>query len=150
MSATCSNGFFHAAFRIMSALVGQGAANRRLAPVKGVHVQGLYGRPDGHCRFHPASQIRISIGNARRRQISCCTQHVWGYVASMDWQQLASLAIVGIAAALMLRSRFRRPKTPFSIANHCGGCAGIKIVPKHSVVYHARKGERPRVVVKMK
>lgn len=85
-----------------------------------------------------------------RCQISCCTQHVWGYVATMDWQQLASLAIVGIAAALMLRSKFRRPKTPFSIANHCGGCAGIKIVPKNSVIYHARKGERPRVVVKMK
>jgi len=101
-------------------------------------------------KSHSDLGFRKSVFDMDRCQISCCTQHVWGYVATMDWQQLASLAIVGIAAALMLRSKFRRPKTPFSIANHCGGCAGIKIVPKNSVIYHARKGERPRVVVKMK
>jgi hypothetical protein len=68
----------------------------------------------------------------------------------MDWQQLASLAIVGIAAALLVRSKVQRPKTRFARNSSCGGCAGVHIIPQHSVVYHARKGERPQVIVKLK
>ena len=69
----------------------------------------------------------------------------------MDWQQLVSLAIVSAAAVLMLRSRFQRPKFSFERDTHCGcGSKGRPAVPQHSVIYHARKGERPRIIVKMK
>jgi hypothetical protein len=70
----------------------------------------------------------------------------------MDWQQLVSLTIVGVAAALLLRSRLQRPKFSFARNTHCG-CGSTKgrhSFPQHSIVYHARKGERPRIVVKMK
>jgi hypothetical protein len=68
----------------------------------------------------------------------------------MDWQQLASLAIVCVAAALMLRSKFHRPKLHFARNTPCGCSGSGNAVPQHSVIYHVRKGERPRVIVKMK
>jgi hypothetical protein len=69
----------------------------------------------------------------------------------MDWQQLVSLAMVGAAAALLLRSRFRRRKFSFDRDTHCSGCAAGQVAaPRHSVIFQARKGERPRVLVEMK
>ena len=68
----------------------------------------------------------------------------------MDWQQLVSLAIVGVTAALLLWSKFRRRKFSFERDTHCGCAAGHRQSPQHSIVFHARKGERPQVLVKMK
>jgi hypothetical protein len=68
----------------------------------------------------------------------------------MDWQQLVSLAIVGVAAAGLLWSRFRRRKFSFERNTHCGCAAGREAMPQHSIVFRARKGERPEVVIKMK
>jgi hypothetical protein len=67
----------------------------------------------------------------------------------MDWQQLASLAIVFTAAALLLRSKFQRPKLRLARNTPCG-CAGSQSVPQHSVIYRARKGERPQIIVRQR
>jgi hypothetical protein len=67
----------------------------------------------------------------------------------MDWQQLASLAIVGVAAALMLRSRFHRPRLQLARTSACPGCAaGSGLSRPPSVVFHTRKGERPQIIIK--
>lgn len=66
----------------------------------------------------------------------------------MNWQQLVSLTIVGVAAALLLRNQFRRRKFSFARDTHCG-CGGGHNDRPPSVVYRARKGERPQIVIKM-
>jgi len=67
----------------------------------------------------------------------------------MDWQQLVSLAIVGTAAVLLFRGRWRRRKFSFERDTHCG-CGSGSQAPRMSVVFHARKGAQPQVIVKMK
>jgi len=67
----------------------------------------------------------------------------------MDWQQLVSLVIVGITAAVLLWSAFRPRKFSFQRNTHCGCAAGHER-PQYSVVFRARKGERPQVWVRMK
>lgn len=82
--------------------------------------------------------------------IICCTTQVWGYVASMDWQQLVSLAVVASAAVLLAGSRVRRRKFSFERGTHCGCAGGRESSPQSSIVFRARKGARPEVVVKMR
>jgi hypothetical protein len=67
----------------------------------------------------------------------------------MDWQQLVSLAIVAITAVVLSRGKFRRRKFSFGHDTPCG-CAASHEVPQHSIVFRARKGERPQIIVKMK
>ena len=68
----------------------------------------------------------------------------------MDWQQLVSLLVVASAAVLLLGSRFRRRKFSFERDTHCG-CAGVgQSSPQSSIVFRARKGARPEVLVKMR
>lgn len=67
----------------------------------------------------------------------------------MDWQQLAALVIVGIAAFLLIRSRLRPQGHCLSKDNPCGCSASGGPAPKGSITYRARKGERPQVIVKM-
>ena len=74
-------------------------------------------------------------------QIICCAGRVWGYVASMDWQQLVSLAIVAAAAACWLRGSLRRRK--FSFERERIAAALRVLGPQGSIVFRARKGERP-------
>jgi hypothetical protein len=69
---------------------------------------------------------------------------------TMDWQQLVSLAIVGAAAALLLWGRFRPRKFSFQRDTHCGCSAAGGNAPQHSIIFRARKGERPQVVIKPK
>jgi len=68
----------------------------------------------------------------------------------MDWQRAVSLAIVALVVALFLRAQFRRRKFSFERDTHCGCSARGKSETKSSIVFHARKGERPEVLVKMK
>ena len=82
--------------------------------------------------------------------IICCTTGVWGYVAIMDWQQLVSLVVVASAAVLLLRSRFRPRRFSFERDTHCGCVAVQESSPQSSIVFHARKGQRPEVLVKMR
>jgi len=67
----------------------------------------------------------------------------------MDWQQLVSLVIVGMTAAVLLWSRLRRRKFSFDRDTGCGCCAANPSASQPSVVFRARKGERPQVIVKM-
>ena len=67
----------------------------------------------------------------------------------MDWQQLAALGIVGLAAFLLLRSLLHRRKPAFSRDNPCGCSAVGMNGSKASITVRSRKGERPQVIVKM-
>jgi hypothetical protein len=68
----------------------------------------------------------------------------------MDWQQLVSLTIVSAAAVLLLRGRLRPRKFSFQRDTHCGCSTTGSAAPQHSVIFRARKGERPQVVIKSK
>lgn len=78
-----------------------------------------------------------------------CKGAFYGYVAGMDWQQLVALVIVAAAAGLLARSRFKRRKFSFERDTHCG-CSAGSTGERSSIVFHARKGERPEVLVKMR
>lgn len=66
----------------------------------------------------------------------------------MDWQQLAALAIVGIAAFLLIRSWLRPRGHCLTKTGPCG-CSTTGPAAKGSITYRARKGERPQVIVKL-
>ncbi|MGD0251751.1 MAG: hypothetical protein ABSC01_03530 [Verrucomicrobiota bacterium] len=69
----------------------------------------------------------------------------------MNWQQIISLAIVALAAGLLAWGRFRPRKFSFQRDTHCGcSVPGESSAQKSSIVFHARKGERREVVVRMK
>jgi hypothetical protein len=68
----------------------------------------------------------------------------------MDWQQLVALLIVALAAALLVWGRVRRRKFQFGRDTHCGCSSPAGSALQSSIVFHARKGERPRVFVKLK
>lgn len=68
----------------------------------------------------------------------------------MDWQQISALGIVAATAALFVASRLRRRKFSFERDTHCGCSAPARDGAKQSIVFHARRGERPVVTVKMK
>jgi hypothetical protein len=68
----------------------------------------------------------------------------------MNWQQAVSLAIVASVAGLFLGGLFRRRKFTFERATRCGCTAPGRSEAKSSIVFHARRGERPAVVFKMK
>ena len=79
---------------------------------------------------------------------SSCTGLVSDYVASMDWQQLVSLTIVGVAAVLLAGSQFRRRK--FEFERRCSCVPVRQASPQSSIVFRARRGERPEVRVRMR
>ena len=65
-----------------------------------------------------------------------------------NWQTLVSLLIVAGAATALLWAKLRRRKFDFRRDTHCG-CAvpGTAETPPR-IIFHARKGERPKVLVK--
>ena len=73
----------------------------------------------------------------------------------MDWQQPVALGLVVAAGLGLAASKFKRRKFSFERDTHCG-CSSpshtdkTQAGPKSSIVYRARKGERPEVVVKMR
>jgi hypothetical protein len=66
----------------------------------------------------------------------------------MEWQQWVSLGIVAITAGLLARGRFHRRKFSFQRDTHCGCSANNASIGQSSVVFRARKGERPEILVK--
>jgi hypothetical protein len=68
----------------------------------------------------------------------------------MNWQQAVSLAIVATAAGLLVWGRLRRRGFGFERDTHCGCAAQGRSATKSSIVFHARKGERSAVTLKMK
>jgi hypothetical protein len=68
----------------------------------------------------------------------------------MDWQQIVALLIVAVAVALLAWGRLRRRRFKFGRDTHCGCSSPARTAPQSSIVFHARKGEPPRVVMKMR
>jgi hypothetical protein len=67
----------------------------------------------------------------------------------MDWQQAASLAVVGVTLGLFLRFHLlRRRQLPFETSGHCGCSGNSSIRPGQSIILTGRRGERPRMLVK--
>jgi len=58
--------------------------------------------------------------------------------------------IVAIAATGLLWGMLRRRKFSFERDTLCGCSAPSRSVNEGSIVFHARKGERPRIIVKGK
>jgi len=79
-----------------------------------------------------------------------CANGFSGYLAHVNWQQAVSLAIVATAAGLLLWGRLRRRGFSFERDTHCGCSGQGSAGSKSSIVFHARKGGRPAVTVKMK
>ena len=82
----------------------------------------------------------------------CCVTAFTEYVALMDWQRMLALSIVAITALIMAWGWVRRRKFTLGRETHCGcgsgGGSGGNV--GKSIVFRARKGERPEVLVQMK
>lgn len=72
------------------------------------------------------------------------------YVGNVNsqWQTVVSLVIVALAAAGLLWAKFRKRKFNFHRDTHCGCSTPDQSTTHQSIVFHARKGERPQVIVK--
>jgi len=68
----------------------------------------------------------------------------------MGWQETAALSIVATTAAAFLWSHLRPRKFSFKGDTHCGCLSPGETASRSSIVFHARRGERPQVLVKMK
>ena len=94
---------------------------------------------------------------AGRREVSSkwwemkgCAGRERGYVEGVNWQEIVVLAIVGTTAGLFVWNRLRPRKFSLAKDTHCG-CSGPGEVGRgSSMVFRARRGERPQVIVKMK
>jgi hypothetical protein len=68
----------------------------------------------------------------------------------MDWQQAISLVIVAAAVGALAWGRFHRRKFRFGRDTHCGCSTHSQAEsPQQSIIFRARKGERPEIHVKM-
>ncbi len=63
---------------------------------------------------------------------------------------MVSLLIVASAAGLLGWGRFRRRKFSFEQATHCGCATVSQSSRQSSIVFRARKGQRPEVQVRMR
>jgi hypothetical protein len=68
----------------------------------------------------------------------------------VNWQTAVALLIVALAAAGLLWGMLRRRKFNFQRDTHCGCSMPNPSASGSSIVFHARKGERPRIIVKNK
>jgi len=68
------------------------------------------------------------------------------YLEAVDWQQMAALVIVALATVLLLWGWLRPRRRLSGTDAGCCGCAGNQTRPKASIIIHARKGERPRMI----
>jgi len=89
------------------------------------------------------------MGDFFRTQNNSCALRIWGYLDGMGWQQLLSLIVVAVAAVLLVWGKVRRRKFSFGGQGHCG-CGAAGQAPKSSIVFHARRGERPRAIVRIR
>jgi hypothetical protein len=85
----------------------------------------------------------------RRKFISCAPPET-EYVVFVDWQQIVSLMIVGVTAAVLLWSKFRPRKFSLARDTHCGCSSPGQTAPQSTMIFRARRGERPQITVKMK
>ena len=67
-----------------------------------------------------------------------------------DWQTVVSLVIVAGAAGGLLWAKFRRRRFDFHRDTHCGCAAPDASNSGQTIIFRARKGEVPQVIVKNK
>jgi hypothetical protein len=68
----------------------------------------------------------------------------------MDWQEVVCVIIVAFTAGVFLWRLVRPRKFRFQRDTTCGCSSVHGPAPQHAVIFHARKGERPQVLVKIK
>jgi hypothetical protein len=98
---------------------------------------------------HVLSSGRNIFCCAPGKKFRRCAARFSDYVADVDWQQTVSLIIVAGAAGALLWSRFGRRRFSFARDTHCG-CSAANQPTQNSIVFRARKGAPPQVVVRMK
>jgi hypothetical protein len=101
-------------------------------------------------RTTPDCQTEIPWRTQKKPENTCCRACDSDYVAAVDWQQTISLGIVAATAAILARAKLRRRKFSLARDTHCGCTAASQSASGSSIVYRARKGERPQVLVKMR
>jgi len=79
---------------------------------------------------------------------SSCAAAALGYVKSMDWQQIAALSVVAATAGVFLWTKMRRRKFSFEHDTHCGCASPSQSESRSSIVFSARKGQRPKIILK--
>ena len=72
------------------------------------------------------------------------------YVAIVDWQQAVALLIVASAVGLLVWGRVRRRRFSFERDTHCGCSTVDAAASQQSIVFRARKGERPQILMRNK
>jgi hypothetical protein len=102
--------------------------------------------------MRPPGEVRGPAGKSRGHlaKKSSCAPEETGYVEPVDWQKIVSLGIVGIAAAALLWSKFRPRKFSLERDTHCGCSTPGQSHSQSSMVFRARRGEKPQITVKMK
>ena len=68
----------------------------------------------------------------------------------VDWQQIVSLIVVAATAGALLWGRFRKRKFSFARDTHCGCSTAGQSSVQGSILFQARKGQRPQIVLKPK
>ena len=66
----------------------------------------------------------------------------------MDWQEGLALALGALTAMLLVRRWFRLRNGRKTGKARCGCLAATATPPRGSIVYSARKGERPRILIR--
>jgi len=66
----------------------------------------------------------------------------------VNWQTAVALTIVAVAATGLLWGLLRRRKFNFHRDTHCGCSTPSHSASGSSIIFHARKGERPRIIIK--
>ncbi len=83
------------------------------------------------------------------KKLSCVMAKA-DYLAAVVWQEIIVLTIVAVTVGLFARSYLRRGKFRFERQTHCGCGASSLPRPQESIVFRARKGEQPEIMVKMR
>ena len=95
---------------------------------------------------HP---IRI-LREAASWKISVAKPAHAAMLTAMDWQEATALLIVAATAAVFAWRKLRPRKFSFQRDTHCGCSSSVADQSPPSIVFHARKGERPQFTVRPK
>jgi hypothetical protein len=66
----------------------------------------------------------------------------------MGWQETTALTMVALTAAIFLWRLFRPRKYNFRPKVHCGCASASPAQRQPTILFHARKGEAPRVLIR--
>jgi hypothetical protein len=88
--------------------------------------------------------------HADTMKIVYCEVAQRGYVPRMAFQETLALGIVAITATVFLWNCLRPRRFSFVRDTHCGCSTRSPEMVRQSIVFHARKGERPQVMLKLR